>query len=230
MRSRIRAATSAVYRRARALPLAGASLVGALQPAAWYQYGVGITVTGAGVSVWADQSGNGRNLLQGTDTNRPALQANGSILFDGADNFLQTAGFTLNQPTTWYLMFKQVTVTTNDRIFDGVAAATLLAQTGTNQDITLNLGSTITNTAMALNTYAPIVAVMNGASSVIQVSTTIVSGNAGANNPGGITLGGNRSGVANFSNIEAREMIAFAAAHDEATRAEVIAYLSRVGA
>ncbi len=39
--------------------------------AAWYQFGVGITEAGAGVSVWADQSGNSRDLLQGTDTNRP---------------------------------------------------------------------------------------------------------------------------------------------------------------
>lgn len=40
---------------------------------AWWIATVGVTVTGSGVSTWADQSGNGsgRNLLQATDANRP---------------------------------------------------------------------------------------------------------------------------------------------------------------
>jgi len=102
-------------------PSNGLQAVVALSPQAWFRYGVGITVTGAGVSTWADQSGNGRDLLQGTDTNRPALQADSSILFDGVDNFLKTAGFTFNQPETVYVVFKAITFTDGDTILDGNA-------------------------------------------------------------------------------------------------------------
>lgn len=48
-----------------------ASFMRALQPAAWFRADTGVTVTGQGVSTWADQSGNGRDLLQGTDASRP---------------------------------------------------------------------------------------------------------------------------------------------------------------
>lgn len=42
----------------------------ALSPAAWYQPGVGVTGT-LTASAWADQSGNGRDLAQGTAGNQP---------------------------------------------------------------------------------------------------------------------------------------------------------------
>lgn len=48
-----------------------ASFMRALQPAAWFRADTGVTVTGQGVSTLADQSGNGRDLLQGTDASRP---------------------------------------------------------------------------------------------------------------------------------------------------------------
>ena len=59
--------------------------------AVWGRFNIGITVVGAGVDTWADQSGNGRDLLQTTDTNRPSKESDGSILFDGVDNTLKTA-------------------------------------------------------------------------------------------------------------------------------------------
>ena len=49
---------------------------------AWYQFNIGITVTGAGVSTWADQSGNGNDLLQSTDADRPSHESDGTILFE----------------------------------------------------------------------------------------------------------------------------------------------------
>lgn len=44
---------------------------------AWYRSDLGITVTGAGVSAWADQSGNGNHAVQGTDALRPPYVASG---------------------------------------------------------------------------------------------------------------------------------------------------------
>lgn len=201
----------------------------ALTPAAWYRYGVGITVTGQGVSAWADQSGNGNNILQGTDANRALLQADNSILFDGVSDFLQDA-FTLDQPFSRYLLFKQVTWTSDDFIVDGVAASALLVQSGLTPALVMNAGNAGGSlTAIAVNTYGVDCQVFNGASSVHQQNTTTSGAfDAGAGNPGGITLGTNLAGSA-YGHIQVKEVILFAAAHDAATRTAVITYLATVG-
>lgn len=46
-----------------------------LSPVFWVRSDLGITVTGSGVSTWADQSGNARDLTQITDAQRPPLVA-----------------------------------------------------------------------------------------------------------------------------------------------------------
>ena len=86
---------------------------------AWYRFNQGITVTGSGVSQWDDASGNANHLLQAVDTNRPSKEADGSILFDGVDNYLKAVAFTLIQPETVYILLKQVTWVNQARFFDG---------------------------------------------------------------------------------------------------------------
>ena len=211
---------------------AGASFVAGLRPAAWFRYGDGITSAGGLVSAWADQSGNARPLLQATGTNQPTLQADGSILSDGVDNFLKADAFTLNQPATFYFLGRQVTWTSPDRILDGNASdSTRLAQTGTTPEIVAFAGSSLSaNTNFTLNAYAALCVVYNGASSVCQVNnTTPITGDAGANNPSGFTLGAIGDGSSAWSNIQVKEIVLFAAAHDAATRSRVIRYLSQVG-
>lgn len=208
-----------------------AAVVRGLTPAAWFRYGQGITVTGAGVSQWDDQSGNARHLKQGTDTNRPALQADNSILFDGVDNYLKCDAFTLNQPETVYLLAKQVTWTQTDRIFDGNTVNTgVLYQDVVTPRIYLFAGSAAAaNPDLAVDTYGAVCAIFNGASSLIQVNNgTAITGDAGASNMGGLTLGASGTPDA-YGNIQVKEVIVFAAAHDAGQRAAVIAYLRSVG-
>lgn len=203
-----------------------------LSPAAWYRFNQGITVTGAGVSTWADKSGNSRDLLQGTDTNRPALQSDGSILFDGVDNFLKTAGFTLNQPTTIYILFKSVTWTADDRVFDGDADNSgALAQFGTTPQLTPYAGgNTIADGNMPVNTYAVCTTVFNGASGFFQVNAnTGTTENFGAANMGGVTIGRQGTTAALFGNVQVKEMMICASAHAAAQRSAVRSYLNRVG-
>lgn len=195
--------------------------------AAWYRQGIGITSASSLVSQWADQSGNGRHLNQTTATNRPTVQADGSILFDGVDNFM-AATFTLNQPHTIYVLGKQLTWTAGDHIFNGVAANVALYQNSSSPrvDIYAGAGGPF-STAWTLDTDMVVAAVFNGASSLIQVNTSVsTEGDPGADNPGGFTLGGNNSGAAN-SNIQVKEVILYSAAHDASTRARVIAYLQQ---
>lgn len=200
--------------------------------AAWFRFNTGITVTGAGVSQWSDQSGNSRHLKQTTDTNRPALQADGSILFDGSDNYLKCDAFTLNQPETVYLLFKQVTWTINEAIFDGNTANSgvmFQATTTPNVAIFAGAGGVSSDPDLATDTYGVMACVFNGASSRIQLNNNAaVNGNTGSGNMGGFTLGARGDNLVP-SNIQVKEVILYSAAHDAATRKRNIRYLATVG-
>lgn len=209
------------------------AFVRAQSPAAWFQFNTGITVTGQGVSQWDDQSGNGRHLKQGTDGARPALQADGSILFNGTDEYLKCDAFTLVQPETVYILGTHVTWTgaSQGHWCDGEANNSMaIWDEGTTPEIDAFAGSRVgRNANLAVDTYGVVVAVFNGASSVLQVNnTTPVAGDCGAADAGGFTLGASGNGGAP-SNIQAKESIIFPAAHGAATRARIIRYLSVVG-
>jgi hypothetical protein len=206
----------------------GANVIAGLSPAAWFRFGQGITVTGAGVSQWDDQSGNARHLKQATDANRPPLQADGSILFDGVADFLKCDAFTLNQPETIYLLAKQVTWTDLDRIFDGNASDSgrMLQLTATPASA-IFAGTTNVSTqgTWTLDTYMVVTVQFNGASSFAYVNGAAPSlGNAGASNMGGFTLGA-AAGAGNPSNIQVKEVLLFPVAHDATTRLQVERYL-----
>ncbi len=204
----------------------GIQFVQGLSPAAWYRYGVGITVA-TGVSAWADQSGNGRNLTQGTAGFQPALQGDNSILFDGVDDTMFVA-FTLNQPTTWYGLIQQVSWTSSDGIWTGAGGTNLVLQSVASPQIRMTGGTALANSSdLAVGVYGVVTNVFNGASSVLQVNNNApITGDAGLGNAGGIILCQNGAG---FGNIQVKEVILYAAAHDAATRARVISYLGAVG-
>ncbi len=203
--------------------------------AAWYRYGVGITVTGAGVSKWADQSGATHDLVQATDAARPSLQSDNSILFDGTAQFLKASAFTLNQPETLYFLFKQISWTAADYFIDGNG----LDGGSINQNLASpkirifagNLDANFTAVlGMTIGAYGIVTVVFNGASSVLQINAgASASGNAGANNMGGLTLGCPGTAVGNFGNIQVKELIVFPAAHTASTRANIINYLALLG-
>lgn len=200
--------------------------------AAWFQNNKGITSSLGAVSQWDDQSGNGRHLKQATGTNQPALQADGSILFDGVDNYLKCDAFTLSQPITYYLLANQITWTDNDVLVDGnTNDVGLLHQSGSTPALRIYAGAGVALAASpSIGAYHVLYAVFNGASSVVGADNGATStGNAGASNMGGLTLGAHADGASNWSNIQAKEFIVYAAAHDAATRNVVINYLMNLG-
>jgi hypothetical protein len=86
-------------RRRRFLPtqLAGLS--------AWFRADKGVTLNGATVSAWADQSGNGRHFTQGTSGNQPtfaaaALGGQPALTFDGTSDSLSTAATLFSTPSS----------------------------------------------------------------------------------------------------------------------------------
>lgn len=200
---------------------------------AWFQQGIGITVTGSGVSKWADQSGNGNDLNQGTDAARPAKQTDGSILFDGAAHYLKASAFTLNAPETIYLVMKEISWTDADHILDGNttnAGAIVQGGVGGSPYIILYAGSdAANNNNLAIGSYGILSAVFNGASSSLTVnSTTATTGNPGVGNLSGLTLAASGGGVGQYANIQVKELIVRAAADSAATRLAIQTALNRI--
>ena len=199
--------------------------------AAWYRFNKGVT-NQSGCSNWADYSGNSRPLLQATASARPAISSSGELIFDGTSDFMQ-ANFTLSQPITTYILFRQITSGANRLIFDGSTANVRLTQLSANA-VGINAGSAFgTNTTIPVNgtSYGVAACVFNGGSSVLQTAgggpSVTVTGAAGANSAGGITVGADRLG-ANFSNIGVREIAVFSAAHDATVRLWILRYFSRL--
>jgi hypothetical protein len=198
--------------------------------AAWFKYGVGITSSGGFVSQWDDQSGNARHLKQGTAPWQPPVQGDGSVLFDGVSAFLQTDAFTLNQPTTFYILGRQITWGAGLRWCDGVTgdAGTLQEITASPQ-VRLFSGSGLATISPPLNTYCVVSAVCNGAASSLQLNNNpAITGDAGASNMGGFALGSGANG-SHCGNIQAKEAIIYPVAHDATTRAQVVNYLMALG-
>lgn len=180
-----------------------------LTPSARYIGGIGITSSGGLVSAWADRSGNSRSLTQGTGANQPALQSDGSILFNGTDEFMATAAFAVAQPLTVVMVAKQITWTANDVMYDGLTSnVCALYQGGVTPQIFSFAGAIgPVSGAWTLGTQEVVTSVFNGASSVVSVGGVEVTGNPGAGSLDGFTLGAIGGGATNHANIQVWEVV-----------------------
>jgi hypothetical protein len=206
-----------------------ADYITSLSPAAWFRYNVGVAA-----AQWNDQSGNNRHLKQAVATNQPAVQADGSLLFDGVDNFMKCDAFTLNQPETVYILFKQITWTSLDTIYDGNATNSMrLLQAGTTPQVQITIAAGVaTNGGLALDTYGVIACVFDSASSLTQVNNgTPVTGDLGGTTAGGgFTLGcEGGAGAVRSTHMQVKEVAVFPTAHDATTRARVMRHFAAVG-
>jgi hypothetical protein len=209
----------------------GDALIASLGSVAYFRHNSGITVTGAGVSQWDDATGLGHHLLQGTDSARPAKQSDGSILFNGTSHFLKTAAFTLNQPTTVVIVFKQVSWTSNDFVYDGEGlnvGALAQLNAGASPQLVVNAGgASAANSNLAVGSVGVAYAVYNGASGVFGINRTAeLTGNYGSANMGGFAIGKRGDATAsNYSNIQVYEAALFPSALSAADRARLAAYM-----
>lgn len=199
----------------------------------YYRYRRGVTITDGAVSAWHDYSSNSHDLVQATAANRPTMLSDGTIVFDGTNDYLQST-FTLAQPCSIYLLFKQLTWTTGDVIIDGVTGLVQLAQNTGSPGIAANAGSgLVVDNSIPVGSFGVACFVANGTTSAYQAGSNAPSvtttGDAGANSAGGITLGAART-PGNYANIAVRELLVYNLAHDATTRLRVLRYLAHVSA
>jgi hypothetical protein len=175
-----------------------------------------------------------RDLYQGT-TLKMALLSTGSdgrnvATFDGSNDYMKAAPFSLSQPETVYFVGSQVTWTSGEFIYDGNANDTMVLQqnTSTPRIIVFAGGSVVGTTELAIAARGVVCGVYNGASSSIRANRgQSTTGNAGSNNAGGVTLGGAGTAGASPSNITFCEAAIFSAAQSESTQLRVATFMGR---
>lgn len=186
---------------------------------AWWRPGVGVTLNGSKVATWADQSGNGHDLSNGTDAARPTYNATGgpnskpSMLFDGSDDRLNNT--TIDRPapgttaTYFVLICRQITWTGNRALWGGNTAFGLACrQGGAEPEIQQYDGNGNANegTGLTLNTWGRVAAGYTGSvASFMKIIGTEASGeNPGNSNSNGFSIGAaNAFGVSNIEVCEA---------------------------
>ncbi|MCH7928650.1 MAG: hypothetical protein IID03_11845 [Candidatus Dadabacteria bacterium] len=190
------------------------------------------------LQAWADQASNVSNLdIPTNDARRPVVITNGnpngdgnSILYDGITHYLRVSGgFTFNQPETIYLVFKQVTWTFGDGIFDGNGSGTMgLLQRTSTPNLLISAGTQAAeNSDAGLGTWVIGCAVYNGASSSLRINNNAkTTGNAGATNSGGLFLGRDFAGN-NKANFAISRLLGYdTAAHSDAEQDQNITALN----
>jgi len=191
----------------RGWPASAAPLPWALPWIRGFWHGLsGITID-TGVSAWApvkdlDSAGN---FTQGTTSKQPSYSG-GILTFDGSNDALGLATFTLDQPAAFFLALSQISWTANDYILDGGSdSSTVIEQKvgGASPEIGIYAGSRAgTESGLAIGAYGVLVAMFNGASSVLQSNLNAPATlNPGSQNAGGITLGANFPQTAAFANF-----------------------------
>lgn len=193
-----------------------------------------VTADGQKIGYVADKSGNGTNVTQATDGNRPTYKA--SILnslsvarFVSASNqTLVSATITdIAQPITTY-------VVCNFPIGSGSYAAVsgktsgkqciIYWLGGATQKITAYSGTNLSHTDAYTTAYKVFCATFNGANSFIRIHGSQFNGNAGTQGLDGFLVGNSTAGTAPMGN-DITEILVYAGAHDAAQLANVETYL-----
>jgi hypothetical protein len=208
----------------------------------WLRADLGITLNSGNVSAWADQSGSGHSVSQGTGSAQPtyvtidaAYGNKATLSFASASSqVLQSASWTLSQPCTQIVVGNVTSSAAAQGFVDFQSAGTeqtMYNPTGGGggmfAGVNLSAGA-VTSPSVLAGTF-------NGASSNLYLNnsqTAAASGSAGTNNgQGGIDVGSLGGGAPSaFLNGKIAEMIMYNRNLGAAELKSVFAYLgSRYG-
>ena len=187
----------------------------------------GATATASTGEVWT---------LNSTGAKPAQIVKSASLLFDGTDDFMLTASFAVSQPITTYAVWKQVTWSSTDTVYEGstnTAGYNRLTQQATTPALKFDAsgnagGISAENTNLAVGFYGITTTIANGAGGLFQVNaTTAITGNYGVQGiTNGILLAADTGGLARQANVQFKEFLIFNAAHTAAEQAIVRNYLN----
>lgn len=172
---------------------------------AWFDANRGITLNGSDVSAWASRAGSAGTSLdvsQGTASKQPAYATTGGFnggacitMTRATADLLQSAAYTLNQPSSYFWRGKFLANGTNHDVLDGRA---LNQRRLFSSSVSLLFYSGITVTIAPVDTNFHTVSVAyNGASSRARRDDDADdTGNAGTNTGDGLTIGGTGTNTA----------------------------------
>ena len=148
------------------------------------------------VTQWIDRRA-ATPILTGYSNEEPTLHADGIWVKDLAyGNVMMQGAFTLIQPTTLYIVVKQIDWVSVNTLMDGYNADGRLRQNNTEPGLMASAGHYSTqNDNLAMNTWGIIRIVFNDTASTFQINNTAeINFDAGPANMGGITIGNVRGG------------------------------------
>lgn len=194
-----------------------------------YFAGTGTRVVDANAADWPETATNGATqassttgevwTLSNTAIAKPAMIVASSMMgFDGTAQFI-AATYPTSQPITTYDV-EMLPIWTNGKVIsDGVSAGTMrVKKSGVTPAITLDAGSEVaSNTGHVLRAWHIRTTVLNGAGSSVQIDENApTTGDAGAGNPGGWTMGADGASL-NFGSVWKKRSI-MRLAHDSAAK------------
>lgn len=202
---------------------------------AWYDATVGVTDAGGGaVSAWADQSGNGNHLTQGTGAKRPTtgvdtLNGLNVIKFSVANaTILLSAAITLAQPVTVFMVMQTNTPSSGNQQALGNAGACPTVW-GTSSQYALYAGGVASGGTLdtAAHYWS---ADFNGSSSNLWIDgaavLTLVNAGGGGWSSNPIGIGGAADGSGNYWDGDIAEFILYPSELNTTDRQSVEAYLN----
>ena len=190
----------------------------------------GITLTSGRVSQWTDQSGNGNNVTQSDNAQRPVVSSADAdfggrdvIQFSSSSEALSSTNpiaVTQAQPYTVYLLFKLDAFNSQDIVTDDNGSGNCATFYWASSKWNLSCGTALATSDTTQSGVRAVCMVCDGASSAVYMddfTNTVASGNAGTNSLSSITIGRNNGGI---SPIEGRVALyaGSAGAHSQAQR------------
>lgn len=155
-----------------------------------------------------DLSPNGNWLTASADGTRPLFFTNGFTDCDGVDDLLKSSAITLNQPVTRIASWRNRGAGSGFAAFlDGNNTNHILGRNGSLTVFATYSGSFLGALTVATNEDAVTTEISNGASSKFAKNfDAYTTGNAGAVNPGGLSLGA-RGNASEFSQLRLYRLI-----------------------
>jgi len=193
-----------------------------------------VTADGDPVGYIADKSGRGNHLIAAAnDTTRPTFKTSGGlswIEFDGSNDTVGVS-FSISQPWERISAIRQISWTSNERIFSGVAANSgMLYQFSASPNLAVFSGGSnlSTNPDPAVGADAIMTEQHSGATSRVATNNAAyVSVNAGTTATDGLRVGANSGALSSWSNFRLYGLIMRAGTMTDEQIGDMRRYLQR---